>query len=64
MQKTKTERNDLIHKLAKKGLTYTQIAKSMNVSKQRVHQIVKLSTDSKLDAVKMKEYNATRFIGS
>lgn len=64
MQKTKIERNKLMHKMVKQGLTYTEIGKNMNVSKQRVHQIVKLSTSAKVDDKKMKEYNATRFIGS
>lgn len=64
MQNVKTTRNARVRTLAKKGLSYSEIGRVVGVTKQRVHQIIKLSTSPKLDARNVQEYNATRIIGS
>jgi orotate phosphoribosyltransferase-like protein len=71
MQNLKSDRNSKVKEMAKKGLTYSQIGKEMNISKQRVHQIVKdihisglNPRPSKLDENIVQDYNATRVIES
>lgn len=62
MNNHKDQRNKEIRKMVKKGSTYAQVAAAHGITRQRAHQIVKLSTPKKLDGNNVKEYNETRFV--